>query len=159
MLDRRQGWLINAASHQLAQSEQPPDSDDLLLNSPGAPAKNNDDLLTETPIASGNGSDDLLPTASVGDELISGNDLKNGDDLLLGADKPAGNKSGEAADLLLGTGDAAPNKPVTKLVKGSTHLTSGGWYADQSTLSIRYMPIGHADRSSNCRRVRLARCS
>ncbi len=40
---------------------------------------------------------------------------------------------------------ALPNqftkKAASKLVKGVTHLPGGGWYADQSTLAIRYMPI------------------
>lgn len=80
-------------------------------------------------------SDDdlLLPTKS-NDELL-------GTDDLLG--EPA--KSDAAADLLLGPTDDAVKKPVSKIVKGATHLAGGGWYADQTTLAIRYMPTGHAD--------------
>lgn len=48
-------------------------------------------------------------------------------------------------DLLLGTVEPEAKQPGVKLVKGATHLTGGGWYADQSTMSIRYMPTGHAD--------------
>ena len=48
-------------------------------------------------------------------------------------------------DSLLGTPEPESQKPKTKLVKGATHLTGGGWYADQATMSIRYMPSGHAD--------------
>ncbi len=78
------------------------------------------------------------PTAE--DDLLSGSS-----DDLLNESKPGTTKSNASADELLQP-TPAPSKPsAVKLVKGATHLTSGGWYLDQTTLAIRYMPTGHAD--------------
>jgi Cytochrome c554 and c-prime len=51
-------------------------------------------------------------------------------------------------DLLLGN-DVAPSaassrQKLTKL-RGAIHVAQGGWYLDNETLSLRYMPRGHDD--------------
>ncbi len=81
---------------------------------------------------------------------------QSGDDLLSPSTPPS-QTTNNSDDLLLGTSDLVEDKsttkPVAKLVKGATHLVGGGWYADQSTLSIRYMPT-----VTRTRRSLLGRC-
>lgn len=96
--------------------------------------------------------------------------LQQDDDLLLGnTDQPKpnqpkqgqSNQTGVAAsddDLLLSNSateqlNANTAKPggsrlqkLTKL-RGAVHVVEGGWYLDHETLSLRYMPRGHNDRT------------
>lgn len=85
--------------------------------------------------------DDLLLGSSDlnGNASQPNNDLLGNEDLLVEPNKTS------QADELLGSKDSDTKQPAIKLVKGATHLVAGGWYVDQTTLSIRYMPTGHAD--------------
>ncbi len=74
--------------------------------------------------------------------LVSAQD----EDLLLGSPQK---ENGE--ELLLGNPTGTPSKPkgqskLTKL-RGAVHVVQGGWYLDHDTLSLRYMPRGHSDRT------------
>ena len=40
----------------------------------------------------------------------------------------------------------AKTEKLTKL-RGAVHVKDGGWYLDHETLSLRYMPRGHSDRT------------
>ena len=51
-------------------------------------------------------------------------------------------------DLLLGNASvpAAPLvRPKLTKLRGAIHVVQGGWYLDNETLSLRYMPRGHSD--------------
>ena len=124
---RYQGRLINAAPRRgnaSVPSEANPQSQaDSLL-----PVASQDGLLLDA-------SQDLLETPKSNDAAPPA-----ADDLLT---EPAKATAGD--DLLLGATEPEVKQKGTKLVKGATHLMGGGWYADQSTMSIRYMPTGHAD--------------
>lgn len=107
--------------------------------------------------SSANGSVAQLVSAQDDDLLLSS--TKEEDDDLLGApqqDKklPAQAESPEADDSLLLGNQQEPlsstmpqNKPKKKLTKlrGAIHVVQGGWYLDNETLSLRYMPRGHND--------------
>ena len=81
------------------------------------------------------------------------------EDLLLGSSAPTEQKRAPESsdDLLLGSPNAATTyqpgatermriQKLTKL-KGAVHVVQGGWYLDNETLSLRYMPRGHSDRT------------
>lgn len=62
------------------------------------------------------------------------------DDLLL---QPPANKPGN--EELVPSAAANIKKPKLTKLRGAIHVVQGGWYLDNDTLSLRYMPRGHAD--------------
>lgn len=86
--------------------------------------------IAENPVTAPQAHRPVAQMASVQDE-----------DRLLGSAEPN-------EDLLLG-GVSEPAAPLampkqTKL-RGAIHVVQGGWYLDNETLSLRYMPRGHSD--------------
>ncbi len=88
--------------------------------------------------------DDLLPANSkantpsgdlLQDELLNNSASQESDDSLLS------NPSSIEGDSDL----PLPGELKKSRLKATQHLSSGGWYRDDETLSIRYVPNGHAD--------------
>lgn len=95
-----------------------------------------------------------LVSAQDDDLLLSSSDKAN-DDELLGSPESKDNVQKEqstapsADDLLLGKERTRSDSPaarqrLTKL-RGAIHVVQGGWYLDNDTLTLRYMPRGHSD--------------
>jgi len=93
------------------------------------------------------------------DELLLSSTKKEINDDLLGGPQQksdlatAGATARSAAprsddDLLAGNGSESPalieRQKLTKL-RGAIHVVQGGWYLDNETLTLRYMPRGHND--------------
>jgi hypothetical protein len=87
--------------------------------------------------------DDTLLSETENDSLLGQVD----DNDLLSQEDSDSLLSGAGNDLPLeGTSNssAASNSRLTAL-RGSQHVTAGGWYLDHELLALRYMPRGHAD--------------
>ncbi len=93
-----------------------------------------------------------LVSARQDDELLDDSlvakpqtDSPSDDDLLL-SNPGASNANGTLEDASRESNDAVRKpKKFTKL-RGAVHVVEGGWYLDDETLSLRYMPRGHNDR-------------
>lgn len=100
-----------------------------------------------------------LVSAQDDDLLLGSSNQESEDDLLGGplspADQSSDSRSSTQAntpstddDLLLSNGvepqTPARRQKLTKL-RGAIHVVQGGWYLDNETLSLRYMPRGHND--------------
>lgn len=123
----RQRWFESAPA--IASTTTAPTSDS--AESPGGTvhrlvATTEDDLLL-TPPAQGDSGGDLLESSQ--DDLLSGEP----DSLL--------------SDTPLSTAESSQEAPSKKAspLKGAVHVSAGGWYVDDQTLAVRYMPTGHAD--------------
>jgi hypothetical protein len=116
----------------------------------GIARRDNDSTTLTMRLTSAHQEDDLL---------LSGSELKNDsrgrldeaqstdakqlspeNDLLLDFTKP---QSSNPTDSL----EDFPTRPKLTKVRGTIHVVQGGWYLDNETLSLRYMPRGHADRT------------
>ncbi|MDX1930201.1 MAG: hypothetical protein SFV81_26975 [Pirellulaceae bacterium] len=94
-----------------------------------------------------------LVSAQDGDLLLGSSSQESEEDLLGGPQSTSRsstqtNTSSTDDDLLLSNGvepqTPAKRQKLTKL-RGAIHVVQGGWYLDNETLSLRYMPRGHND--------------
>ncbi len=101
------------------------------------------DRVPSTRLVSARQDDDLLLDSLVAKPQT---DSPSDDDLLL-SDPGAvdANARRDEARLDLNNALSKPKK-FTKL-RGAVHVVEGGWYLDDETLSLRYMPRGHNDRT------------
>jgi hypothetical protein len=104
-----------------------------------------------------------LVSAQEDDLLLGSTSNKEADDDLLGipeqrTDQEKAQAVGSTAtqvtelesdeDLLLGNKSESTGLPVRQKltkIRGAIHVVQGGWYLDNETLSLRYMPRGHND--------------
>jgi hypothetical protein len=108
--------------------------------------------LNEVAVPSRNAIATQLVSAQ--DDLLSGSTIANeDDDKLFGGSAPDPSPTQLTApesdeDLLLGKASESTSprgrQKLTKL-RGAIHVVQGGWYLDNETLSLRYMPRGHND--------------
>ncbi len=95
-------------------------ADGLLRDDAAAPgAGEADDLLRESP----SGASELA-SERLADDLLDG-----------GALTPSRNLAGQTA------------RPKFTAIRGSVHVSAGGWFLDSQLYALRYMPLGHADRT------------
>lgn len=85
----------------------------------------------------GGGESLLADDSLLGEASIAPED----DDLALIAPLAAGD-----APLASASSSSSSNTEASPF-KGATHVSSGGWYLDEPTLALKYMPTGHADQT------------
>ncbi len=115
-------------------TENGPTRGQLVRTAPAQPVAgptSNDDLLS---------SDELLGTAAPERAKADDDLLSQPESALLDSTSDSSLESSLHTTL-----ETTPELKAPTPIKGATHLTGGGWYVDQNTLAIRYMPVGHAD--------------
>ncbi len=108
-------------------------------NTPGIAVDSNkaNRFELQTALVSAHQDDDLLIGGTSRKEQSPAAELS--DNLLLGLPPATLNQSGEEL--------TSPRRQQLTRLKGAVHVVQGGWYLDHETLSLRYMPRGHSDRT------------